>query len=74
MIKDLQVRQRGSSPKLQVMNTALMSAQDYRSLKEARQDGDRWGRLVESCVGAHLLNSRIPLEEFLSRPASHWLR
>ncbi len=52
-----QVRQRGSSPKLQVMNTALMSAQDHRSLKEARQDGDRWGRLVESCIGAHLLNS-----------------
>lgn len=54
-----QVRQRGSSPKLQVMNTALMSAQDHRSLKEARQDGDHWGRLVESCVGAHLLNSSL---------------
>ena len=27
-----QVRQRGSSPKLQVLNTALMSAQDQRSL------------------------------------------
>lgn len=53
------VRQRGSSPKLQVMNTALMSAQDHRSLKEARQDGDHWGRLVESCVGAHLLNSSL---------------
>ena len=132
-----QVRQRGSSPKLQVMNTALMSAQDHRSLKEAREDGDHWGRLVESCVGAHLLNSSygtniqvtywrernqevdfvlqqgkttvsievksggrrevfpgmeafarqfkphrqlqvggqgIPVEEFLSKPASHWLR
>jgi len=54
-----QVRQRGSSPKLQVMNTALMSAQDHRSLKEARQDGDHWGRLVESCIGAHLLNSSL---------------
>ena len=52
-----QVRQRGSSPKLQVLNTALMSAQDHRSLKEAREDGDHWGRLVESSVGAHLLNS-----------------
>ena len=132
-----QVRQRGSSPKLQVMNTALMSAQDHHSLKEAREDGDHWGRLVESCVGAHLLNSSygtniqvtywrernqevdfvlqqgkttvsievksggrrevfpgmeafarqfkphrqlqvggqgIPVEEFLSKPASHWLR
>jgi uncharacterized protein len=52
-----QVRQRGSSPKLQVLNTALMSAQDHRSITEARQDGDYWGRLVESCVGAHLFNS-----------------
>jgi hypothetical protein len=52
-----QTRQRASSPKLQVLNTALMSAQDPRSLAEIRQDGDAWGRLVESCVGAHLCNS-----------------
>jgi hypothetical protein len=52
-----QVRQRGSSPKLQVLNTALMSAMDPRSIAEARQDGDYWGRLVESSVGAHLFNS-----------------
>lgn len=50
-------RQRGSSPKLQVLNTALMSAQDHRSITEARHDGDHWGRLVESCIGAHLCNS-----------------
>jgi hypothetical protein len=54
-----QVRQRGSSPKLQVLNTALMSAQDQRSLTEARQDGNYWGRLVESCIGAHLFNSSL---------------
>lgn len=52
-----QVRQRGSSPKLQVLNTALMTALAGRSLAEARRDGDYWGRLVESCVGAHLLNT-----------------
>ncbi len=52
-----QVRQRGSSPKLQVLNTALMSAEDHRSLAEARNDGDYWGRLVESAIGAHLFNS-----------------
>ena len=34
-----------------------MSAQDPRSIAEARQDGDYWGRLVESCVGAHLFNT-----------------
>jgi uncharacterized protein len=131
-----QLRQRASSPKLQVLNTALMTAQDHRSLREARLEGDYWGRLVESSIGAHLLNSTfgtdlqvtywreryhevdfvlqqgaacaaievksggrretlpgmeafarqfkpkrqllvggqgIPLEEFLSRPAVHWL-
>ena len=52
-----QLRQRASSPKLQVLNTALMSAQDQRSIIQARQDGNYWGRLVESCIGAHLLNS-----------------
>jgi Domain of unknown function (DUF4143) len=52
-----QVRQRGSSPKLQVLNTALMTAQADISFEEARQHGDFWGRLVESAVGAHLLNS-----------------
>jgi predicted AAA+ superfamily ATPase len=34
-----------------------MSAQDHRSLAEARRDGDYWGRLVESSIGAHLFNS-----------------
>jgi predicted AAA+ superfamily ATPase len=52
-----QARQRGSSPKLQVLNTALMSAQDNRSIEEIRKNGDAWGRLVESCIGAHLFNS-----------------
>ena len=51
------IRQRGSSPKLQVLNTALMTAQDSRTMTEARRDGDYWGRLVESSVGAHLLNT-----------------
>jgi predicted AAA+ superfamily ATPase len=54
-----QARMRGSSPKLQVLNTALMSAQDNRSMAEARREGDYWGRLVESCVGAHLCNSSL---------------
>ena len=51
------VRSRSSSPKLQVMNTALMTAQSGISLKEARADHEFWGRLVESAVGAHLANA-----------------
>lgn len=50
------VRQRGSSPKLQVLNTALMTAQSGLTLDEARADRSYWGRLVESAVGAHLAN------------------
>lgn len=50
------VRRRGSSPKLQVFNTALITAQSQLSFEEARDAGDLWGRLVESAVGAHLLN------------------
>lgn len=50
------VRQRASSPKLQVLNTALMTAISHLTLSEARQDTDYWGRLVESAVGATLAN------------------
>jgi predicted AAA+ superfamily ATPase len=50
-------RSRASSPKLQVMNTALMSAQSGLTLPEARTDRDFWGRLLESAVGAHLANA-----------------
>lgn len=50
-------RSRGSSPKLQVLNTALMTAGSGLSLAEARDDGECWGRLVESSIGAHLANA-----------------
>ena len=50
-------RRRGSSPKLQVLNTALLTAQSGMSLAEARDDREFWGRLVESAVGAHLANA-----------------
>jgi len=51
------VRRRGSSPKLQVLNTALMTALAGMNLTEARADRPFWGRLVESAVGAHLANA-----------------
>lgn len=131
------VRQRGSSPKLQVLNTALITAQSQLTPRAARADRAFWRRLTESAVGAHLANAAaagdcelfywreanrevdfvvetgqrlvaievkssergetlpglaafsaafkpqrkllvggdgIPLEEFLSKPALHWLR
>jgi hypothetical protein len=51
------VKQRASSPKLQVLNTALLSAQSNLSFDAARRDRVFWGRLVESAAGAHLINS-----------------
>jgi predicted AAA+ superfamily ATPase len=51
------VKQKGSSPKFAVFNTALMSAQETKNFYEAKKDGEYWGRLVESAIGAHLLNA-----------------
>lgn len=51
------VRQRASSPKLQVLNTALMTAVSGLSPQEAQEDLPFYGRLVESAVGAHLANA-----------------
>lgn len=51
------VRQRGSSPKLLVLNTALTTAMSALSWRDAGRDPEFWGRLVESAVGAHLVNS-----------------
>jgi hypothetical protein len=50
------VRKRGSSPKLLVLNTALMTALSAISYKDAVADRKFWGRLTESAIGAHLVN------------------
>ncbi|MCC7455601.1 MAG: ATP-binding protein [Nitrospira sp.] len=50
-------RSRASSPKLQVLNTALMTVASGASPHEARTDREFRGRLVESAVGAHLANA-----------------
>lgn len=67
------VRQRGSSPKLQVLNTALMTAQSGLTFDEARTDRSYWGRLVESAVGAHLANAAAAgeCEVFYWRDGNH---
>lgn len=51
------VRSRGSSPKLQVFDTALLSALSSYRFEEALADREYWGRLTESAVGAHLANA-----------------
>jgi len=52
-----QVRQRGSSPKLQVLNTALMTAIADVTSSRRLDDPAFGGRLIESAVGAHLANA-----------------
>lgn len=50
------IRVRSSSPKFQVHNTALLSSQSNDTFKEARSKPAEWGRVVESAIGAHLIN------------------
>jgi len=49
-----EVRTRSSTPKWQVMNNALMNARSGMTLAQAKRDPERWGRIVESAIGAHL--------------------
>ncbi|WP_285010523.1 ATP-binding protein [Pedobacter faecalis] len=53
------IRKRSSSPKFQVHNNALISAQKNESFDEIRQDPKEWGRMVESAIGSHLVNSAL---------------
>ncbi|WP_293307080.1 ATP-binding protein [Pedobacter sp. UBA5917] len=50
------IRKRSSSPKFQVHNNALVSAQRNEFFGEIRKNPAEWGRMVESSIGAHLLN------------------
>ena len=53
-------RRKASIPKLQVYNTAFLTVQNSESYSEIITKPEKWGRHVESAVGAHLLNfSRI---------------
>lgn len=51
------VMARNTSPKLQVYNTALMTAYTQPSRESIMQDPAAWGRWVENVVGMHLLNA-----------------
>ena len=51
-----QARRRASIPKYQVYNNALLSLYDDGNFDTTRQDPKRWGRWIESAVGAHIVN------------------
>jgi predicted AAA+ superfamily ATPase len=51
------IRKRSSSPKFQVHNTAFVSALHPLDFQMIIKDKEKWGRIVESAVGAHLINN-----------------
>lgn len=53
------IRKKSSSPKFQVYNNALLSVQSNRPFKDMISNLGIWGRMVESTVGAHLINYAI---------------
>jgi len=54
-------RKRSSSPKFQVHNTAFVSALNPLYFQMIITDREKWGRIVESAVGAHLINNAYTL-------------
>ncbi len=50
------IKKRSSSPKFQVHNNALLAAQHKMSYTEIIENPVEWGRIVESAVGAYLMN------------------
>lgn len=52
------IRKRTSIPKLNVLNTALISALSGYTFEQALNDRSFWGHMVESAVGAHLYNTK----------------
>lgn len=57
-----EARKRGSIPKYQVYNNALLTAYKGRNFVADRTDTNAWGRWVESAVGAHLLSMADELD------------
>ena len=50
---------RSSSPKFQVHNNALLAVQRSEKLPEAMSKPELWGRMVESSIGAFLINESL---------------
>jgi len=53
------LRQKVSSPKLVLLNNALVNASDQRTFSDLRKNPILWGRLLENVVGASLVNNNV---------------
>ncbi len=60
------IRKRSSSPKFQVHNTALISGQSTTLFNDIKNNSAAWGRIVESAIGAHLLNYSLTMDYVLN--------
>lgn len=49
-------REKSSSPKWQVKNTAFISALSQENFEEIQLNTVKWGQIIESAIGAHLIN------------------
>jgi len=63
-----EARRRGSSPKLLALNTGLVTAVAGHTFAETRSDGELWGRLTETAVGAHLANGELDVSWWREGP------
>ncbi len=59
------IRKKSSSPKFQVFNNALLSAQSADTFSEISVSPKERGHLAESAVGAHLLNYSVSERYYL---------
>lgn len=57
-----EARKKGSVPKYQVYNNALLTAYKGRNFMADRTDTNAWGRWVESAIGSHLLSMADELD------------
>ncbi len=54
-----QLVKRSSSPKFQVHNNSLLAIHRSESVNEAINKPELWGRMVESAIGAYLINESL---------------
>ena len=54
-----EIRSRSSIPRFQVHNNALLSSMSLKGFSDIRADHTSWGRVIESSIGAWLVNQAI---------------
>lgn len=53
------IKTKSSSPKIQIFNNAFLTAVNITEINEVFENAQKWGRWVESAVGAYLINQSL---------------